>query len=122
MIFQIYLSAVYSKRRPPSLFGDHCEIFQTAHMANFEENVEEMVGTTREAADGDKSPAGTRPGTRPAVPAVPGTRPATRRWRWLVMNETAATGGVMYADEGPYTIDVRHLCLASIAKFCDGGL
>ena len=28
-------------------------------------------------------------------------------------NETAATGGgggVMYADEGPYTIDVRHLC------------
>ena len=31
-------------------------------------------------------------------------------------------GGVMYADEGPYTIDVRHLCLASIAKFCDGGL
>ena len=37
-------------------------------------------------------------------------------------NETSATGGVMYADEGPYTIDVRHLCLASIAKFCDGGL
>ena len=33
-----------------------------------------------------------------------------------------ATGGVMYADEGPYIIDVRHLCLASIAKFCDGGL
>ena len=25
------------------------------------------------------------------------------------MNETAATGGVMYADEGPYTIDVRHV-------------
>ena len=36
-------------------------------------------------------------------------------------NETAATVGVMYTDEGPYTIDVRHLCLASIAKFCDGG-
>ena len=33
-----------------------------------------------------------------------------------------ATGGVMYANEGPYTIDVRHLCLASIVKFCDGGL
>ena len=28
----------------------------------------------------------------------------------------------MYADEGSYTIDVRHLYLASIAKFCDGGL
>ena len=24
-------------------------------------------------------------------------------------NETAATGGVMYADEGPYTIDVCHV-------------
>ena len=41
-------------------------------------------------------------------------RPATRR---LVTNEMAATGGVMYADEGSYTIDDRHFCLASIAKF-----
>ena len=24
-------------------------------------------------------------------------------------DETAATGAVMYADEGPYTIDVRHV-------------
>ena len=24
-------------------------------------------------------------------------------------DETAATGGVMYADEGPYTIDVHHI-------------
>ena len=24
-------------------------------------------------------------------------------------NETAATGGVMYVDEGPYTIDVHHV-------------
>ena len=24
-------------------------------------------------------------------------------------NETAATGGVIYADEGPYMIDVRHV-------------
>ena len=46
-------------------------------------------------------------------------------------DKTAATAGderdggdrwVMYADKGPYTIDVRHLCLASIAKFWDGGL
>ena len=33
------------------------------------------------------------------------------------MNETVVTGGVMYADEGPYTIDVRHLCLATMANF-----
>ena len=32
--------------------------------------------------------------------AVSGTRPATRQWRRLVTNETAATGGVMYTDEG----------------------
>ena len=26
-----------------------------------------------------------------------------------VGDEAAATGGIMYADEGPYTIDVRHV-------------
>ena len=41
-------------RRLPSLFGEQCEILQTAHKANFEENVEEMVGTTREVAGGDR--------------------------------------------------------------------
>ena len=42
-------------------------------------------------------------------PAVPGMRPAIRRRRRLVTNEKAATGGVMYADEGAYIIDVRHV-------------
>ena len=42
--------AVYSNLPPPSLFGEHCEIFRPADMADFEENVEKMVGTTREAA------------------------------------------------------------------------
>ena len=84
----------------------------------FEENVEEMVGTTRVPAGGRQSPAGTRPGSRGRD-----RRPRERdRRRRLVTNETAATGGLMYAEEGLYTIDVRHLCLASIAKFCDGGL
>ena len=84
-------------------------------MADFEENVEEMVGTTREAAGGDRVRWGRDRGRDRGGSA-------TRQRRWLVTNETAATCGVMYADEGPYTIDVRHLCLASIAKFCDGGL
>ena len=44
----------------------------------------------------------TRPGT---TPAVPGTRPATRRRQRLVTNETAATGGVMYTDEGELEFD-----------------
>ena len=56
-------------------------------MADVEENVEEMVRTTREAAavatesGGDETATRprTRPGTRPAVLAVSGTRPATRR-------------------------------------------
>ena len=47
----------------------------------------------------------TRPGTRPAVPAVPGTRPAIRRRRRLVTNETTATGGVMYTDEAELDFD-----------------
>ena len=60
-------------------------------MADFEENIEEMVGTTREAAGGDRV-----------------RRRRDRRSR-LVTTETAAIGGVMYADEGPFTIDVRHV-------------
>ena len=43
--------AVYSNRHPPSLFGEHCANFA---MVDFEENVEEMVGTTREAAGDDR--------------------------------------------------------------------
>ena len=39
----------------------------------------------------------------------PGDETSTRRRRRLVTNETAATGGIMYADEGSYTIDVRHV-------------
>ena len=42
---------------------------------------------------------------KPAVPAVPGTRLVTRRRRRLVTNETAATGGVMYMDEGELEFD-----------------
>ena len=37
--------------------------------------------------------------------AVPGTRPATRRRRRLVTNETAVTGGVMYTNEGVLEFD-----------------
>ena len=75
--------AVYWNQRPPSLFGEHCEILQTAHMAKFEENIEEMVGTTREAAagrDGDEKVA-------------------------TAGDETAATGGVMFTDEGELEFD-----------------
>ena len=68
-------------------------------------HVEAMVGTTREAADGDRvrrDETGTRP-------VVPGTRPTTRRRRRLVTNETAATGGIMYTDEGELEFDEDEL-------------
>ena len=44
-------------------------------------------------------------------PAVPGTRPATRRRRRLVTNETAATGGVMYKDEGKLVFDENEMAV-----------
>ena len=50
-------------------------------------HVEEMVGTTREAAGGDR------------------VRRGRDRRRWLVTNETAATGGVMYTDEEEFEFD-----------------
>ena len=68
-------------------------------------HVEKMVGTTREAADGDRvrgDETATRPGTRPVVP---GTRPATRQRRQLVTNETTATGRIMYMDERELEFD-----------------
>ena len=40
-----------------------------------------------------------------ARPVVPGTKPAIRRRRRLVTNETAAIGGVMYMDEGELEFD-----------------
>ena len=70
-------------------------------MADFEENVEEMVGTTREAAGGDS----VQRGRDRARPAVPGRGPATRRRQRLVTNKTAATGGLMHTDEGELEFD-----------------
>ena len=54
-------------------------------------------------------------------PAVLGTRPATRRWRRLVTNKTAATGGVMYTDEGELEFDEDEMAALEgqrlVAKF-----
>ena len=80
-------------------------------------HVEEMVGTTKEAADGDRvrlDETATRPGTRP--PAVPGTRPATRRRRRLVTNEMAATGGVMYTDEWVVEFDEDEMAALEVQR------
>ena len=79
--------------------------------------VEEMIGTREAAAVATESggavatESGWAMATESGEAAITGDATAG--------DDTAATGGVMYADE-PYIIDVRHLCLASIAKFCDG--
>ena len=60
----------------------------------------------RMATESGGDETATRPETRPAVP---GTRPTTRRRRRLVTNETATTGGVMYTDEGELEFDEDEL-------------
>ena len=77
-------------------------------MAN-EENVEDMVGT-REA---EVAAVATESGR--AVATESGGAVGTESGRAATTSdvtagdETAATDGVMYAANGPYTIDVRHV-------------
>ena len=67
-------------------------------MADFEENVEEMVGTTREATGGDRVRR-RRDGDETGCPGdETGDKTAAT-------NEMAATGGVMYTDEGELEFD-----------------
>ena len=70
-------------------------------MADFEENVEEIVGRLEKrrvatVSGGDET--GDETGGS-------GMRPVTRRRRQLVTNEMAATGGVMYTDKGELEFD-----------------
>ena len=85
-------------------------------------HVEEMVGTTREAADGDRVRRGRDGDETGDETGGPRDETGDNRQRWLVTNETAATGGVMYADEGPYTIDVRYVeeMVGTTRKAADG--
>ena len=65
-------------------------------MADFEEIVEEMVGTTREAADGDRVRR-ERDGDETGGPGSPGDETGDKT--------AAATGEVMYMDEGEFKFD-----------------
>ena len=64
-----------------------------------------MMGTTREASDGDR----VRRGRDGDETGVPGTRPTTRRRRRLVTKERAVTGEVMYMNEGELEFDEGEL-------------
>ena len=68
-------------------------------MADFEENVEEMVGTTREAADGDRVRRG-RDGGETGGPGGPGDETGDKTAVTAGDERDAVTGGVMYSDEG----------------------
>ena len=63
-------------------------------MADFEENVEEMVGTTRERRMATES-GGDETGDETSGP---GDETGDKTEATLVTNETAATGRVMYMD------------------------
>ena len=80
--------AVYSNRRPPSLFGEHWEILR---WRTLRKTLKIWWGQLEKRWR--QSPAGTRPGTRPVVPAA------------TAGDETAATCEVMYTDEGELEFD-----------------
>ena len=66
------------------------------------ESFEEMVGTREAAAVATES--GGTVATESGGAGTTGDETVT-----TVGDEAAATGWIMYADEGPYTIDVRHV-------------
>ena len=76
------------------------------------ENVEEMVGTRGAEAAAVATESGGAVATESGGAVVTESGGAVTTGDETVAtagDETAATGGVMYADEGPYTIDVRHV-------------
>ena len=65
-------------------------------MADFEENVEEMVGTTRQVANGDR----VRRGRDRDKTGGPGDETGDKTVTTAGDEQKAATGGVIYTDEG----------------------
>ena len=91
-------SSVYN-RRPPSLFGEHCEILRWRTLRKTLKKWWGRLEKRRMATESGGDEMATRP-------AVPGTRPATRRRRRLVTNEMSATGRV---DEGELEFDENEM-------------
>ena len=78
-------------------------------MANVE-NVEEMVGTREAAAVATESGGAVATESGGAVATESGGAATTcDETVTTAGDETAVTSEVMYADEGPYTIDVRNV-------------
>ena len=79
------------------------------------ESFEEMVGTREAAAVATES--GAAVATESGGAATTGDETVV-----TACNEMAANGGIMYADEGSYTIDVRHVekMLGTTREAADG--
>ena len=95
--------------------GEHCEILR---WQTLRKTLKRWWGRLEKRRVATES-GGDETGDETGSPSGPGDEIGAKT---AAMAGDERDGGVMYADEGPYTIDVRHLCLASIAKFCDGEL
>ena len=74
------------------------------------ESFEEMVGTKEAAAVATESGGTVATESGGTVATESGGAGTTGdETVAMVGDEAAATGRIMYADEGPYTIDVRHV-------------
>ena len=74
------------------------------------ESFEEMVGTREAAAVATESGRAVATESDGAVATESGGAATTGDETMATAgNETAANGGIIYADEGPYTIDDRHV-------------
>ena len=71
------------------------------------ESFEEMVGTREAAAVATEY--GGAMSTESGGPVATESSGAATTDDATAGDEAAAAGGIMYADEGPYTIDVRHV-------------
>ena len=89
--------SVYN-RHSPSLFGEHCEILRWQTLRKTLKRWWGRLAKRRMATESGGDETAKRP-------AITGARPATRRRRRLVMNETVATGGVMYTNKGELEFD-----------------
>ena len=76
-------------------------------MANVE-NVEQMVGTREAEVAAVVTESGGAVATESGVAVATESGGAATTGDATADDDTAATGGVMYATEGPYTIDVHH--------------
>ena len=102
---KLHVYAVYSNWRPPSLFGEHCEILRWRTLRK----TLEMVGTTREAAavstelSGDETEDET--GDETGGPGSPGDETGRRDGGDGWWRDGGDRRGNVYTDEGELEFD-----------------